>query len=178
MLMLNHLKLIDGSCTFPSTWDGNWYDSSLGDFVLSRSSHNIQGWSMTIHGQSVASWTCQTQSNSENLLLFKWVIFFHRWSNSRTWLKSRFQNFQNNVVRKMLSKRNIINDFKTWFEYYHGFNVSKLWIFFCYNRADQILEVNGVKKNVFRCIKWTNITDYSFHYYVYNGRILVNSQSG
>lgn len=38
-----------------------------------------------------------------------------------------------------------------------------------YYRADQIIEVNRVMKNVFRCIKWTNITDNSYHYYVLNG---------
>ena len=37
-----------------------------------------------------------------------------------------------------------------------------------------MIEVNGVKKNVFRCIKWKNITDNSFYYYVQNGRSLID----
>nr|XP_034301244.1 uncharacterized protein LOC105330858 isoform X2 [Crassostrea gigas] len=94
-----------GSCSLPSSWDGKWYDSGLGDIIFSHSSHNVQGWPMTVNGQTVTSWTCQTQRNTDNLLLFK---------------------------------------------------------------ADQIIEVNGVMKNVFRCIKWTNITDNSYHYYVFN----------
>nr|XP_022322382.1 uncharacterized protein LOC111123938 isoform X5 [Crassostrea virginica] len=94
-----------GSCSMPSTWDGKWYDSGLGDIVFSHTSHSLDGWTMSVHGQPITSWTGQTQDNADNLLLFK---------------------------------------------------------------ADQVIEVNGVKKNVFRCIKWTNITNNSFYYYVQN----------
>lgn len=51
-----------------------------------------------------------------------------------------------------------------------NYGVAEIIVFVVlYYRSDQIIEVNGVMKNVFRCIKWTNITDNSYHYYVLNG---------
>lgn len=42
---------------------------------------------------------------------------------------------------------------------------------FFFYRGDQVVEVSpGVKKNVFRCIQWTKITDESYFYYIKNGK--------
>lgn len=151
--LINHL--IDGSCSLPSTWDGKWYDSGLGDIIFSLSSHNVQGWAMTVHGQAVTSWTCQTQKNTDNLLLFKWV--------KGTFLFSKLRIKYFSLWKFKKTKQNLLFS-------HLNYGVAEIIVFVVlYYRSDQIIEVNGVIKNVFRCIKWTNITDNSYHYYVLNG---------
>lgn len=39
-----------------------------------------------------------------------------------------------------------------------------------YYRADDFVDVNGKLYNVFRCIKMTQLTNYSYSYYVMNGK--------
>lgn len=41
-------------------------------------------------------------------------------------------------------------------------------------RADQQVEVSGTKYNVFKCIRYERITDYSYKYYIYNGKISID----
>ncbi|KAK3097990.1 hypothetical protein FSP39_015096 [Pinctada imbricata] len=100
------LSPYDGSCSFPTTWDGTWYDSGMGDVNISQSDSSLSsGWDMTIFGTAITSWTCLTEDTSQNLLLFK---------------------------------------------------------------SDTSPEQNSVQQNVFRCIKWSRLTNYSYAYYVYN----------
>lgn len=62
----------DGLCYFPSTWDGVWYDSGMGNITLDRNMHRVtSGWTFQVHGTQMETWTCQNQINDTDTMLFK-----------------------------------------------------------------------------------------------------------
>lgn len=68
------LSTLDGACTFPTTWDGTWYDSasSTSDIVFDLSNLKVSsGWTITAYSSTVTSWTCVGHDASSNLILFK-----------------------------------------------------------------------------------------------------------
>lgn len=70
---------IEGACTFPTTWDGTWYDSSLTAADVTFNKANLQvtsGWTITAYSSTVTTWTCVDHDSSSNLILFKYVLFF------------------------------------------------------------------------------------------------------
>lgn len=63
----------DGNCVFPSTWNSTWYDSSMGDVIMSNSSSAItSGWTVTAYSVPVTSWTCVSENTTDSIMLFKW----------------------------------------------------------------------------------------------------------
>lgn len=68
-----HFGHTDGNCIFPSTWNSTWYDSSMGDVIMSNSSSAItSGWTVTAYSEPVTSWTCVSENTSDSIMLFKW----------------------------------------------------------------------------------------------------------
>lgn len=68
-----HFGHTDGNCIFPSTWNSTWYDSSMGDVIMSNSSSAItSGWTVTAYSEPVTSWTCVSENASDSIMLFKW----------------------------------------------------------------------------------------------------------
>ncbi|XP_078323053.1 uncharacterized protein LOC111125513 [Crassostrea virginica] len=70
----NGCEQIDGACTFPTTWDGTWYDSAstTSDIVFDLSNLKVSsGWTITAYSSTVTSWTCVDHDASSNLILFK-----------------------------------------------------------------------------------------------------------
>ena len=55
------------SCSLPSDFVSDWYDSGKGNFSFVNSS--VSGWDLTAYGDQVSSWTCQ--DNRDGLYLFK-----------------------------------------------------------------------------------------------------------
>nr|XP_019921516.2 uncharacterized protein LOC105325274 isoform X4 [Crassostrea gigas] len=70
----NGFERIEGACTFPTTWDGTWYDSSLtaADVTFNKASLQVtSGWTITAYSSTVSTWTCVDHDSSSNLILFK-----------------------------------------------------------------------------------------------------------
>uniref|UniRef100_K1QU32 Uncharacterized protein n=1 Tax=Magallana gigas TaxID=29159 RepID=K1QU32_MAGGI len=75
----NGFERIEGACTFPTTWDGTWYDSSLtaADVTFNKASLQVtSGWTITAYSSTVSTWTCVDHDSSSNLILFKSVLIF------------------------------------------------------------------------------------------------------
>ncbi|XP_061164536.1 uncharacterized protein LOC133173571 [Saccostrea echinata] len=70
-LQLESTERCYGSCTFPVTWDGSWYDSGMGEITLSYAVKTVSGWSVNINSTEMTSWTCQSQNASEGIMLFR-----------------------------------------------------------------------------------------------------------
>ncbi|XP_061164350.1 uncharacterized protein LOC133173382 [Saccostrea echinata] len=65
---------VDGTCTFPTTWDSTWYDSSMttSNVVFDRANLQVtSGWTVTAYASTVTSWTCVNHDTTNNLILFK-----------------------------------------------------------------------------------------------------------
>lgn len=72
----------DGNCVFPSTWNSTWYDSSMGDVIMSNSSSAItSGWTVTAYTVPVTSWTCVSENTTDSIMLFKWDFIISKLLN-------------------------------------------------------------------------------------------------
>nr|XP_034301355.1 uncharacterized protein LOC105324560 isoform X1 [Crassostrea gigas] len=93
-------------CSLPSSWDGEFHDSSdtTQDITINRTNNVVVGWSVRAYSTQVTSWTCVDDDTSNNLLLFK---------------------------------------------------------------SNQVADIFSAAHDLYRCIKWEKLTDYSFSYLIY-----------
>uniref|UniRef100_K1QKL4 Uncharacterized protein n=1 Tax=Magallana gigas TaxID=29159 RepID=K1QKL4_MAGGI len=57
----------DGNCSLPNNWDSSWIDSGHGQITFNQSDARIvSGWSVTVYGTIVSSWTCQASNLSSS----------------------------------------------------------------------------------------------------------------
>ena len=70
--LTNAMLIPDGGCDFPEEWDSLWYDSNHGEISINRNESAVSsGWSLSVFGTDVTSWTCFAQNTTSNYLLFK-----------------------------------------------------------------------------------------------------------
>ena len=60
--------ITDGSCSLPSPWTGDWYDSFYGQLTFSATT--LTGWQVQAYATTITSWTCVSEDTTNNYLLF------------------------------------------------------------------------------------------------------------
>lgn len=63
-----------GLCTLPTNWDGDWYDSGMGEIQMSERTKSVtSGWDVSVSTTSLTSWSCVTSNDTGSYLLFKYI---------------------------------------------------------------------------------------------------------
>ncbi|XP_078324224.1 uncharacterized protein LOC144622567 [Crassostrea virginica] len=69
-LCLISIHSVDGACSFPPLWEGEWYDSLHGDITLNATMSTVAGWVYDAYNQPVTPFTCVSENSTSNQLLF------------------------------------------------------------------------------------------------------------
>lgn len=137
-----------GLCTLPTNWDGDWYDSGMGEIQMSERTKTVtSGWDVSVSTTSLTSWSCVTSNDTGSYLLFKYI--------SKLLAGSKY--FSNSIWMNVGCS--LIQDLISLLEYF---------------RSDQLVDYNGTFYNAFRCIQWTKITYNSYMYYPMTGKVKQN----
>ncbi|KAJ8298108.1 hypothetical protein KUTeg_024639 [Tegillarca granosa] len=63
---------MDSQCTFPTSWDSLWYDSSItGDLTIDQSQLRVTGWTRVMATTTITTWVCTLEDTSNNYLVFR-----------------------------------------------------------------------------------------------------------
>ena len=148
-----------------------WYDSDNQEIIFNLTKRTIEsGWTVTVYGSSITSWTCQSNTTDTNSLLFLLVspfILLEKPSHSLwIYVNECFSYYWRQILFDIKLRNNL-----SLFRFVH------LLSFSIFHRADQQVDVSGTKYNVFKCIRYERVTDFSYKYYIYNGMIISDSDS-
>lgn len=68
-----YFDYIDGNCVFLLMWNFIWYDSSMGDVIMSNLFLVIMlGWIVVVYIVFVILWICVFENMIDSIMFFKW----------------------------------------------------------------------------------------------------------
>lgn len=77
-----YFDYIDGNCVFLLMWNLIWYDSSMGDVIMSNFFLVIMlGWIVIVYFVFVILWICVFENVIDSIMFFKWDFIISKLLN-------------------------------------------------------------------------------------------------